>query len=81
MKLPPLTAHHAIGAPVGRYSTAPSDPPTPGVQPMATISCLTSCVGSAAARRCATQCGGDLDCWRSCAGVSDTGCVAACLTT
>lgn len=47
-----------------------------GAVPMATISCLSRCVGGDAAYRCA-RCGSDLACWASCSG-GNTACIARC---
>jgi hypothetical protein len=80
MKLPPLTAHHALGPPSGPYATGRPTLPAPGVRPMTTLACLTRCVGDQAARGCA-RCGPDLACWAKCTGVSDTRPIAACLAS
>ncbi|MEV4258804.1 hypothetical protein AB0J52_37065 [Spirillospora sp. NPDC049652] len=82
MNLPKLTAEHALGPSLGTYVTsAAALPAGGGVAPMASLSCLSSCVGPDAAIRCGVQCGADLDCWRRCAGVSQTDCLSACLAT
>ncbi|MDH6221555.1 hypothetical protein [Streptomyces pseudovenezuelae] len=83
-RTPPLTAGRSVGPPVGVYATAPTaaaPTPHPGaaVRPMASVSCLTGCVGAPAAIRCGNKCGSDLSCWRTCAGISNTSCVASCL--
>jgi len=84
MKLPPLTAEHGPGPATITYAATRISPGAratrPGtIAPMATLACLSTCVGSDAASKCAAQCGSDLTCWRACAGLSDTSCIAACL--
>ncbi|MBO2465441.1 hypothetical protein [Actinomadura violacea] len=82
MNLPRLTAEHALGPSLGTYATSAARlPDGMTVAPMASLSCLSSCVGPGTAIRCGVQCRADLDCWRRCAGVSQTDCLSACFAT
>ncbi|MFD9651446.1 hypothetical protein [Streptomyces mirabilis] len=82
MTLPRLTADHAIGPAAYAYTTSgPSSSPASGVRLMATVSCLSGCVGPTAAAHCGSLCGSDLGCWQTCAGVTDTRCIQACFNT
>lgn len=78
MKIPKLTADRSLGVPIGTYTVCGQSAQTPTVRPMASLSCLSACVGPSAANRCGVLCGPDLTCWRTCAGIVDTACVAAC---
>ncbi|MCT9007666.1 hypothetical protein ACWGKW_25590 [Streptomyces sp. NPDC054766] len=82
MTLPRLTADHAIGPAAFTYA-APGPPsgPAPGVRPMATVSCLSGCVGPTAAAHCGSLCGSNVGCWQTCAGVTDTRCISTCFNT
>lgn len=80
MTLPPLTAEYGLGPALGTYHGRARGADGAGaVVAMATTACLSACVGPGAAALCSARCGGDLSCWRACAGITDTGCVAACL--
>ncbi len=87
MKTPRLSAEYAIGPALGAYTGHGavtghhSARLTGAVMPQVTSSCLASCVGPSAADVCSIQCGPDLACWKNCAGVTDTTCVAACYAT
>jgi hypothetical protein len=80
MKLPPLSADHALGPPLAAYQVATKTRHHGGtVRPQATLACLTSAVGDAdTANVCSLQCGADLSCWEQCAGITDTKALAAC---
>jgi hypothetical protein len=87
MKTPRLSAEHAMGPAHGVYgalagrTAGPFAHPGGVITPQATLSCLAGCVGPSSADLCSAQCGADLACWQSCAGISDTSCVAACYAT
>lgn len=80
MKLPPLSAEQALGPPLAAYHGTPAvRRHSAAVQPQATLACLTTAVGDPdTANVCSLQCGADLSCWQSCAGLSDTTALAAC---
>ncbi|MFL6334574.1 MAG: hypothetical protein ACJ754_14775 [Pyrinomonadaceae bacterium] len=46
---------------------------------MATLACLTGCVGGTA-YDCFPRCGSDLSCWATCTG-GDVSCIARCFGT
>ena len=76
MKLPRLTSGPSDGAAWAAPRTVTDAPSSRGVQPMADIGCLESCVGPTA-RSCAS-CGSDLQCWTKCAGPLGASCIASC---
>jgi hypothetical protein len=81
MKLPRLTAELSVGAATGVYRSGPGAGGRPALVPMASLSCLSGCVGSQNASRCAAQCANAADpvaCWMQCSGTSDPGCIQAC---
>jgi hypothetical protein len=79
MKLPMLTAERALGPPTAVYrGTGALRHPAASVRPQATQACLAAVVGSNTAAVCSARCGGDLNCWRDCAELSDTTAIAAC---
>jgi hypothetical protein len=80
MSIPARTAERTIGPAIGRYRTGPGHRTPLGFAPMASIACLSACVGSEAARRCGA-CESDLACWKRCTAVTDTTCLAGCLRT
>lgn len=80
MKIPKLTAEFSIGAATGVYRAAPASAPA-ALVPMATLACLSGCVGSATAARCAAQCANAADpatCWQLCSGTDDPSCIQSC---
>jgi hypothetical protein len=80
MRLPSLTAEKSFGHPAGWSAggvKAVSGSGAGGaVRPMATLACLTGCVGSTA-YDCFPRCGSDLSCWATCTG-GDVSCIAQC---
>lgn len=81
MKIPKLTAEFSVGAASGSYRNRPGAGGPAAVVPMATLSCLSACVGPATAARCAAECADQNNsaaCWQTCAGPSDPGCIQAC---
>ena len=81
MKIPKLTAEISVGAAAGIYRTGPHAGGQAAVIPMATLACLSACVGSATAAHCAARCA-DQDnaeaCWQQCANPADPGCIQYC---
>jgi hypothetical protein len=80
MKLPPLTAERAVGPSLENYhGTGMVRGHRTSIRPQASLSCLTTAVGNAdLAIKCSDQCGSNLDCWQTCAGIDSTTALAAC---
>jgi hypothetical protein len=83
MKIPRLTAELSIGAAAGVYRGEPRA----GAQalvPMATLACLSDCVGPDTAAHCSAECATASDlqaCFQQCAKPVDTACVEDCFTS
>jgi len=87
LKIPKRTAEFSIGAATSVYRAVPAAAlagpalARAALVPMATLSCLSACVGPGAAARCAAQCADAADqaaCWQQCSGTSDPACIQAC---
>ena len=82
MKIPKRTAEYSVGAATGAYRSGRAAGGAAAVVPMATLSCLSACVGSATAATCAARCANEADsaaCWQQCSGAADPSCIQACL--
>jgi hypothetical protein len=80
--IPRRTAEYSLGPPLGGYPVAAAALRGTGaalVRPMASIACLSACVGPDTASHCGALCGGDINCWSTCAGPAAVPCVQACL--
>jgi hypothetical protein len=81
MKIPKLTAEVSIGGAAGTYRSAPHASGQATLVPMATLACLSQCVGPATAEYCAARCTGANDtaaCWQQCTGTDNPSCIQAC---
>jgi hypothetical protein len=84
MKIPKLTAELSVGAATGVYRDGPGAGRQAALVPMASLSCLSACVGPSTAARCAAQCADATDpqgCWQQCSGTADPGCIRACFSS
>jgi hypothetical protein len=84
MKLPRLTAEFSVGAATGIYRNGPVGGARAALVPMASISCLSGCVGTSTALHCSAVCSNQADaageeaCWQRCAGSTNPGCIQSC---
>jgi hypothetical protein len=80
MKLPPLTAERAVGPSLeNNHGTGAARGHRTSIRPQASTSCLTAAVGNEdLAIKCSNECGSNLGCWQTCAGIDDTTALSAC---
>ena len=90
MKIPKLTAEASIGGATGTYQSGPYGPCGPyaagraALVPMATVSCLSNCVGPSTAQYCAARCTGannTVACWQQCSGTDNPSCIQKCFAS
>lgn len=84
MKIPKRTAEASIGCATGTYRSGPYATGQAALVPMATVSCLSNCVGPSTAQYCAARCTGANNtaaCWKQCSGTDDPSCIQKCFAS